>query len=210
MDEQYLCEYCGQLLGPLGTFRRHLKTIHYSKTMEHKCSICGFSTRRLDSIRRHMKSNHHSKRARDITTYILDFLDPPKARASNETSYYKADPSTSNSYIYQQTMSKNKEMFPWILQALDTAPMPPRVHKPHYLLVKDLMDIPLNSTEELKDPRLEYYSSTAPSWADQSELSELDQMLRALETTTTTDRSAEETQAMQWITLDTIGTVDDF
>ena len=163
MDEQYLCEYCGQLLGSLNTFRRHLKTIHYSKTREHRCSICGFSTRRLDSIRRHLKSNHHSKRARDITTYILDFLDPPKVRASIETSYYKADLSTSNSYIYQQTMLKNKEMFPWILQASDTAPMPLRVHKPRYLLVKDPMNIPLNSTEELKDPRLEY-SSTSPCW----------------------------------------------
>ena len=75
------------------------------------------------------------------------------------------------------------------------------------------MNIPLNSTEELKDPRLEYYPSTSPSWADQSELSELDQMLRAqLETeATTTDRSAEERiPATQWITLDTIGAVDDF
>ena len=110
-------------------------------------------------------------------------------------------------------MPKNKEMFPWILQALETAPMPPRVHKPHYLLVKDPVNIPLNSTEDLKDPRLEYYSSTSPSWVDQSELSELDQMLQAqLETeATTTDRSPEEsTLAMQWITLDTIGTVDDF
>ena len=99
MDEQYLCEYCGQLLGSLDTFRRHLKTIHYSKTREQKCSICGFSTRRLDSIRRHLKSNHHSKRARDITTYILHFLDPPKVNALE--TYYKADLSTSNSYIYQ-------------------------------------------------------------------------------------------------------------
>ena len=133
-------------------------------------------------------------------------------RASIETSYYKADLSTSNSYIYQQTLPKIEEMFPWILQALDTALMPPRGHKPHFLLVKDPMDIPLNSTEELKDPRLEYYSSTSLLvLVDQSGLSELDQMLRAqLETTTTTDRSAEETLAMQWITLDTIGTVDDF
>ena len=167
----------------------------------------------LDSIRGHLKSNHHSKRARDITTYIMDFLDPPKARTPIETRHYQADPSTSNSYIYQQTMPKNKEMFPWILQVLDTAPMPARVHKPHYLLVKDPINIPLNSTDELKDPRLDYYPSTSPSWVDQSEL---DQMLRAqLETevteNTTTDRPADErTLAMQWITLDSIGTVNDF
>ena len=215
MDKLYLCKCCGQLLGSLDTFRRHLKKIHYSKTREHNYSICGFLTMTLDSIRRHLKLNHHSKRARDITTYIMDFLDPPKARTPIETSYYKADLSTSNSYIYQQTMPKNKEMFPWILKALDTALMPPRVHKPHYLLVKDPMNISLNSTDELKDPRLEHYPSTSPRCIDQSELSELDQMLRAqLETeatNTTTDRPAEErTLAMQWITLDSIGTVDDF
>ena len=76
-------------------------------------------------------------------------------------------------------MPKNKEMFPWILHALDTALMPPRVYMPRYLLVKDPINIPFNSTENLKDPRLDYYTATSPSWLDQSELSELDQMLRA-------------------------------
>ena len=74
-------------------------------------------------------------------------------------------------------MPKNKEMFPWILHALDTALMPSSVYKPCYLLVKDPINIPFNSTEDLKDPRLDYYTSTSPSWVDQSELSELDQML---------------------------------
>ena len=73
------------------------------------------------------------------------------------------------------------------------------------------MNIPLESTEEIKDPRPENYPSTSPSWVDSSEFSELDQMLRAQLETTTTDTSAEErTLAIQWITLDTIGTVDDF
>ena len=145
--EDYLCEYCGQTLGSLDTFRRHLKTIHYSKASEHKRSICGFSTSRLDSIKRHLKSNHHSKKARDITTYILDFLDPPKPKAL-ETSNYKADLSTSDCYIYQQAMPKNKEMFPWILHALDTALMPYRVYKPCYLLTKDPLNIPLDATKK--------------------------------------------------------------
>ena len=98
--------------------------------------------------------------------------------------------------------------------ALGTALMPPRVHKPHYLLVRDPINIPFNSTEDLKDPRLDYYTSTSPSWVDYSVLSELDQMLQAqLETeevTTTEKPSEERTPAMQWITLDCIGTVDDF
>ena len=54
--------------------------------------------------------------------------------------------------------------------------MPPRVHKHCYLLVKDPINIPFNSTEDLKDPRLDYYTPrTSPSLEkDYSELSELD------------------------------------
>ena len=113
-------------------------------------------------------------------------------------------------------MQKNKEMFPCILHALDTAPMPPRVHKPCYLLVKDPINIPFNSTEELKDSRLDYYTPrTSPSLIkDYSELSKLDEMLHAqLETeevTTTEEPSEERTPATQWIILDSIGTIDDF
>ena len=57
--------------------------------------------------------------------------------------------------------------------------MPPRVHKPQYLLVKDPINIPYNSTEKLEDPRLDYYSPrNSPSLTkDWSELSELDAML---------------------------------
>ena len=89
-----------------------------------------------------------------------------------------------------------------------------KIYKPCYLLTKEPLDIPLESTDEIKDPRLEKYPSNSPSWVDSSELSELDQMLRAqLETeliNTTTRSEKERTLAMQWITLDTMGTVDDF
>ena len=64
---------------------------------------------RLDSIRRHLKSNHHSVRARDITSYIMDFLDPPKVRAPIETRHYQADPSTSNRYISNKLCLKIKK-----------------------------------------------------------------------------------------------------
>ena len=176
-EENYLCKYCGHLLGSKDSFRRQLKTIHYSKTREHSCSICGFSTVRLNSIRRHLKSRHHSKRARDVTKYILDFLNSPREKSLIETKPYQADPSTGNSYIYQQTMPKNKEMFPWILHNLDTAPMPPRVHKPQYLLVKDPINIPFDSTKKQEDPRLDYYShrNSTSLTKDLSEVSKLDQ-----------------------------------
>ena len=115
-------------------------------------------------------------------------------------------------------------MFPWILQTLDTAPMPPRVHKPWYLLVKDPINIPHNSTEKLEDPRLDYYTPRN-NLMDMSELSELDAMLciqletEGIITETTTENPIEnttpeapeeETQATEWIILDSIGTTDDF
>ena len=194
----YLCKYCIQILSNLDTFRRHLKVIHYSKTRAHSCSICGLKTKRYDSIRRHLRTNKHREKARVINNYILDFLDPPKVKAIEKSSY-KADPSTTNSYLYQQTMPKDKEMFPWVLQALETAPDPERIYKPQYLLNKDTIPIPLEPKETLKDPRIER-ESTSPSWVDSSELSELDQMLRSkLEELSAPD---EKTSTIQWITLD--------
>ena len=159
-------------LGSKDSFRRHLKTIHYSKTRDHSCSLCGFSTVRLNSIRRHLKSSQHSKRARDVTKYILDFLNSSREKSPIETRPCQADPSTGNSYIYQQTMPKNKEKFPWVLHTLDTALMPSRVHKWWYLLVKDPINIPFDSTQKLEDHRLDYYSPSLTK-----DLSELNAML---------------------------------
>ena len=96
-------------------------------------------------------------------------------------------------------MPKDKEMFPWVLQALETAPDPKRIYKPQYLLTKDTLPIPLEPKETLKDPRIER-ESTSPSRVDSSELSELDQMLRSkLEELSAPD---EKTSTIQWITLD--------
>ena len=96
-------------------------------------------------------------------------------------------------------MPKDKEMFPWVLQALETAPDPERIYKPQYLLTKDTLPILLEPKETLKDPRIER-ESKSPSWVDSSELSELDQMLRSkLEELSAPD---EKTSTIQWITLD--------
>ena len=156
-----------------------------------------FSTLRLDSIRRHLKLNHHSKRARDVTNYIMDFLDPPKAKAPIETRPYQADPSTRNSYIYQQTMPKNKCFHGYMLLIQPNAT---QSNNPRYLLVKDPINIPFTSSEELKDPRLDYHTPrTSPSLTkDYSELSELDAMFHAQQetegvTTTTEEPSVDTT-----------------
>ena len=138
-------------------------TTHHNKIKEHQCSICGCSTARLDLIRRHLKSNHHSKRVRDVTKYIMDFLNSPMERSAIETRWYQADPSMRESYIYQQTMPKDMEIFSWILHSLDVSLMPPKVYKPHYLLVKEPINIPHYSIEQLEDPIWNYYSHRSSS-----------------------------------------------
>ena len=164
-----------------------------------------------------------------MTKYIMDFLDPPRERSPIETRPYQADSGTRESYIYQQTMLKNKEMFPWVLHSLDVPLMPPKVQKPHYLLVKEPINIPYDSVEQLEDPRLNNYSprsSISVSHYNDS-ISELDAMLHKEhetedeilpeETTSTVKNSIhdtplevpeEETLASDWIILDIIGTID--
>ena len=126
-------------------------------------------------------------------------------------------------------MPKNKEMFPWILHSLDVPQMPPKVQEPHYLLVREPINIPYDSIEQLEDPRLNYYSPRSSSCISHysDSISELDTMLhRELETedgivpeeTTSTTKNSicdtplvvpeEETPASDWIILDIIGTID--
>ena len=67
---------------------------------------------------------------------------------------------------------------------VDVPPMPPKVHKPYYILVKELLNIPYDSIEQLGDPRLNYYSPRSSSMSHYNDsISELDVILwRELET----------------------------
>ena len=109
------------------------------------------------------------------------------------------------------------------MHTLDTALMPPRVPKPWYLLVKDPINIPFESTEKLENPRLDNYSprNSLSLTKDLGELRELDAMLHTqLETEGLTrpttyepiDDTApeEDTPASEWIILESIGIIDDF
>ena len=60
----------------------------------------------------------------------------------------QADPMDINSYIYQQSLPKNKEIFLWILRKPDTKT---KTSRPYYQLEPTI--IPLESAEPLQDPR---------------------------------------------------------
>ena len=102
-SEKYLCDYCGHLLGSKDTFRRHLMTTHHNKITEHQYSFCSYSTARLDSISRHLKSKHHSKRVRDVTKYIMDFLNSPRERPLSKHDH------TRRTQVPEKAISTNKQ-----------------------------------------------------------------------------------------------------
>ena len=70
-----------------------------------------------------------------------------KEKTRIETKAYQVDLTNMNSYIYQQSLPKNK-IFPWILQELD---IQPRNSRPYYQL--DPVMIPLETNELLQDLR---------------------------------------------------------
>ena len=122
----------------------------------------------------------------------LDPLETPK-KTRLETKLYQADPTNMKSYIYQQSLPKNKEIFLWILHELDTQP---KNSRPYYQL--EPIIIPLETNDSLQDPRPhpeanEFSQDPEPSLSEEidhllnqeyaisASLSELDMMLRNLE-----------------------------
>ena len=100
----YLFHICGKTLGSMDTLKRHLDS-HTDET--YKCPMCTYNSPRKDAIRRHssrQKTDGEPSR--------------PTMATRLETKSYQANPTSVNSYLYQQTMLKNKEAFPWILKNL--------------------------------------------------------------------------------------------
>ena len=85
-----------------------------------------------------------------------------------DTKPYQTDPSQVNSYVYQQTLPKNKEVFLWILHELDTLS---RRSRPYY--IKESI-IPQEEEIHLPDPR---YQNTIEESTCTSISSEIDHIL---------------------------------
>ena len=107
----------------------------------YNCPECKYSSLRKDTLKRHSKTHKRQ---------VLSNLDLPEnpEKTRLETKSYQADPTNMNSYIYQQSLPKNKEIFPWILHELDTQP---KNLRPYYQL--EPIIIPLEANELLHDPR---------------------------------------------------------
>ena len=199
--DNLLCERCGHMYNNMESLKRHLKSHNNNK---HYYLECNYNSPRKDTLKRHTKTHQRQ--------LLSNFEATPKrpktsrSRSPIETRAYQADPKNTNSYIYQQSLPKNKEIFPWILRELDTQTRHSRpYHQP------EPITIPLEAIEPLQDPRpqpstslsdeIEYllnqeYSISAP-------LNELDEMLRNIESEDREEDTPDENEDL-WKIIDYI------
>ena len=190
MDE-LLCHMCGKMYNYMENLNRQL--INHRNI--YNCPDCEYSSPRKYTLKRHCKTHNRQ---------ILSYLDWPETSEKTrwETKSYQTDPSNMNSYIYQQSLPKSKEILPWILHELDTQP---RNSRPYYQ--PDPIIIPLETNELLQDPRPhpketqelnlseEIDHLLSQEYVISASLSELDMMLRNLESEDTPINREEETNA---------------
>ena len=216
-DTELLCHICGKIFGHMDMLKRHLKG--HDET--YNCPKCKYTSLRKDAVKRHSEK-HKRNECRSLIA-SNSYQGHPRAtcrsRTTLETKAYQSDPSHINSYLYQQTLPKNKEIFPWILHELETQP-----RRSSYS-IKGPIIIPQEADEQLPDPSEntseESVSTDISSEIDHilnqgfeisTSLSELDLMLRQLESEDVLPPNTEVEETNAWTVLDTLGTIamDDF
>ena len=208
-ENMYLCHICGETLGSMDTLKRHLKC--HDKT--YNCPICKYTSPRRDTVKRY-SLKHKRDQCRSSVTAYNSYQDQLKPTVL-ETKPYQSDPSQINSYLYKQTLPKNKAIFPWILHELDALPIISRPYK-----IKVI--IPQEAEKQLPVPRLEntIKESTCSNISSEidhilnqefeisTSLSELDLMLRQLEAEDVPPPNyTKEEETKAWTVHDTFGTI---
>ena len=142
--DKLLCNICGNMFSYIETLNRHLGSLQNNIF---NCPNCKYTSPRKYVLKRHAKK-HTRTECRLLTANNYHQTQTKGSKSRTETKAYQADPDNVNSYIYQQSLPKNKEIIPWILHELDTQP---RNSRPHYIL--EPIIIPQETNETLPDPR---------------------------------------------------------
>ena len=211
IQDKLLCHICGKMFSYMETIKRHLE----SHKNTYNCPKCKFTSLRKDAIKRN--SNKYKRtECRSLTANNYNQVQPNNQNQPRK-SRIETKPSNINSYVYQQSLPKNKEIFPWILHELNTQPR--RLSRPYSL--QELITIPhdADTHENLTDPRInidpmgisrELDHILHQEYETAASLSELDMMLRQMESEDAPlPNTEEETNACT--VIDSMGTiVNDF
>lgn len=195
-NKVFLCDICGTSINTQKNFTRHLQEQH-GTGVTYDCTGCNFSTKRLENLRVHLKSEKHGKvvkRLREIEIQTAPFQfkrqkpnekEAPKKQNEEQKTPKEPEPMTSRkyfqepvsteSYIYQQTLKKNKTPPIWIMNQLDTP-----IKNVWQQKKKGPTKIPLHSIQKQIDPRVSASTSTLSLYSNVSELSQMAEQLEEI------------------------------
>ena len=124
----YLCENCGIMLGSKQVLKHHMVTKHSEKVTTYQCSKWPTTCNRLDNMRCHIKKHPGQTNTPKTVMYEIKQMSPepwPKKlttktkRTLITTRPYFNQPTSSNDYIYQQSLKPNQKPIPWQLIPID-------------------------------------------------------------------------------------------
>ena len=124
---EYLCENCGLILRSLQALKCHIVTKHSEKVTTYQCSKCLTTCNRLDNMRCHIKKHPGQTDTPRTVMYEIQQMpsEPtrPKRQKTNKSPVisrpYFDPPTSSNDYIYQQSLRPNQRPIPWRLISID-------------------------------------------------------------------------------------------
>ena len=105
--DKLLCHICRNIFSYIEMLNRHLGN-HQSNTLN--CPNCKYTSPRKDALKRHAKK-HIRTDCRSLTANNYHQTQTKGSKSRIETKAYQADSDSVNSYIYQQSLPKNKEVF---------------------------------------------------------------------------------------------------
>ena len=151
---EYLCENHGIMVGSKQSLKYHMVTKHSEKVTTYQCSRRPTTCNRCDNIRWHIKKHPGQTNTPKTVMYEIKQMSPepwpkrqiptPKTTTPVLTRPYFNQPTSSNDYIYQQSLRPNQKPIPWRLIPIDV-PMkttrnkevPPNANDPQ-LTLEDL------------------------------------------------------------------------
>ena len=112
---EYLCENCGVILGSKQALKHHIVTKHSEKVTTYQCSKCPTTCNRLDNMRCHIRKHPGQTNTPKTVMYKIKQMSPEPIRPKRQkiktpvtTRPYFNPPTSSNDYIYQQSLTKTK------------------------------------------------------------------------------------------------------
>ena len=129
----FLCEHCGVILSTKQSLKCHMVIIHSEKVTTNQCSKYPTTCNSVDNITRHVRRHSGQTNTYKTVMYEIKEMSPepmpkrprPNPKTPLSTRPYFNEPTSTNDYIYQQTLKPKQTPIPWRLIPIDIPPKKP-------------------------------------------------------------------------------------